>query len=114
MKCEAGGQATSRRFYFGKAEFRDNLRKVFLLRRFRHIELDEFIIIPNLINGIFIIFVKRRGTAGDIHNNEEESFRCAPTVTIYIDPYLLLRNRCYLVSLLLKEDACAVELLLMN
>jgi len=35
----------------------------FLPRRFRHIELDEFVIITNLIHGIIIILVNRRGTA---------------------------------------------------
>jgi len=51
----------------------------FLHRRFRNSELDEFGIIPNFIHGIIIIFVNRRGTAGDIHNNDVESSRREPT-----------------------------------
>jgi len=51
-----------------------------LPRRFRHIELDEFVIMPNHIHGIIIISADRsRGTADEVYDNDAESSRRAPT-----------------------------------
>ena len=73
---------TSRRFCNGQAGYRGNLRVVILSPRFRHIELDEFVIMPNHIHGIIIISANRRGTAGDVYNHEAESSRRAHTIDV--------------------------------
>ena len=69
----------SRRFCLGQAGFRDNLQDVFLPRRFRHIELDEFV----------IIFVKRRGTARGFSFIVVDITRRAPIVLIQGDQAVL-------------------------
>jgi REP element-mobilizing transposase RayT len=50
-----------------------------LPHRFPHIQLDEFIVMPNHIHGLILIIGPDRGTAA---NNEDEDIkitRCAPT-----------------------------------
>jgi putative transposase len=49
-----------------------------LPRRFRNIELGEFVVMPNHAHGIIVI-VDGRGTADCSNNNDPESTRRAPT-----------------------------------
>ncbi|MGZ6317531.1 MAG: transposase [Anaerolineales bacterium] len=49
-----------------------------LLKRFPHVELGAFVIMPNHIHGIVIIH-GRRGTAGCAQDLDDESLRRAPT-----------------------------------
>jgi len=58
-----------------------------LPRRFRHIELDEFVIMPNHVHGIIVISADRMGTAGDVYNNEAESSRRADCMGTAGDVY---------------------------
>src|SRR3990170_3199325 len=44
-----------------------------LSRRFKHVELIVFIIMPNPMHGIIFIVDERRGTAVDVNNNRRDT-----------------------------------------
>jgi REP element-mobilizing transposase RayT len=50
-----------------------------LPRRFKHVELPQFVIMPNHVHGIIMIIEERRGTAEDSLNPDPEMSRRAPT-----------------------------------
>ena len=50
-----------------------------LPRRFKHVELIEFVIMPNHVHGIIVIIDERRGTAEGAHNANASLTRRAPT-----------------------------------
>lgn len=50
-----------------------------LARRFKHVELIVFIIMPNHMHGIIVIIDERRGTAEGVPNSNPSLTRRAPT-----------------------------------
>ena len=50
-----------------------------LPRRFKHLDLIEFVIMPNHVHGVIAITGEPPGTAEGAHNADHSSFRRAPT-----------------------------------